>query len=80
MMDDMVRVFETVGKPRTGILIRLHGETVAPGGPVEIQRDSPAGVLSESLEKLKTQQVWVQRYPNVPEDQLDLWVDERPEN
>ena len=80
MMDDRVRVFTIVGKPESGILIRLHGETVPPGRPVATPRNTPAGLIVESLEKLKIPQVWVQRYPDMPQDQLSFEVSERPKN
>ena len=83
MMDDMVRVFLTVGKPESGILVRLHGQSVTPGGLVNAPRESPAGVVLESLEKLNItgpRQVRAQRFPDMPDSQLSFEVMERPEN
>ena len=81
MMDDMVRVFLIVGRPESGILVRLHGETVVSGGLVSVPRDNPAGVVLESLEKLNLkQQVQAQRFPDMPESQLSFEVRERPGN
>lgn len=81
MMDDMVRVFEFVGRPEPGIQFNFRGATIPPGRPFNIPRDSPPGVLSESLERLKvTQRVRGQRYPDMPEDEVSFWVHEQPEN
>jgi hypothetical protein len=80
MMDDMVRVFSIIGKPESGILIRLHGETVPPGRPVTLPQDSPAAVVAESLKKLNLDlQVQAQRYLDMPEDRLSFEVRERPD-
>jgi len=81
MMDDKVRVFMIVGRPGRGILIRLHGETVPPEGAAIVPTNSPAGVLAESLERLKIrQQVRAQKFPDMAQDQLSFSVNEHPEN
>lgn len=81
MMDNIVRVFITVGRPERGILLRLPGETVPAGGWFETAKESPAGVLAESLETLKMiPQVRAQRYPDIPEDEVSFSVNEHPEN
>jgi hypothetical protein len=80
MINDVVTVFIGGGTER-GILIRLHGETIPSGQKVDVPRDSAAGLLAESLEKLKmSQQARAQRFLNMPKDQLSFEVSEQPES
>ncbi len=80
MMDDIVRTIMIVGQPEAGILLKFHGETIAPGLAVGVPNNSPAAVIAESCEALKVQSVHGQRFSDMPEGEFSFEIHEQPEN
>lgn len=81
IIEKRVAVFWHIGEPAPGVLLKVHGETLAPGGVVEILRRSPEGAVSDCLYLLgmTSKDLRVQRYPELPEGQVILEISNRPE-
>jgi len=78
MMDDVVRIIEVIGKPEPGLFLRVHGDTVPPGGMVVIPKDGPGGVVAEGLAALGIDlKHQLQRFPDMPEDEVSFEVHEQ---
>jgi hypothetical protein len=77
-----IMTFIDAGKPKSGIFIHLHGETLPGQTSVNFPKDSPAGVLVDILLSALNvgRQMQVQLDPNRPVDELHFQVRERPEN
>jgi|ERR1022692_1478986 hypothetical protein len=81
ILDDMIRVFSWVGKPRLGLVVKVHGSPFALGEKIEPPpKDTALSALVDSFGKAKIRMVVEERYMDMPENQIDLMVHQQPVN
>ena len=69
MLDDNVRVLIMVGEPLS-VLVKAHGEPIPLNGTVEIDSDSPAGVIALAFQSILPAPERWQRDLKIPEDEM----------
>jgi hypothetical protein len=80
MTDKVVTVFEVVGQPDRGILVKYHGDTLGPGQRAHFGENTPADAVSRGFIALGVMDtVHGQGYTDLPENEFYFMVFERPE-
>jgi hypothetical protein len=76
ILEDRVATALLVGEPEFGILVKIHGTPVEPGGFVQVSTDSLEGDVFECSQvlQLKPTDIHAQRYLDTPEGTIFLQI------